>query len=127
MTNEAKSAEKRPPKPAANGGAANGSALYYAAFFENSQHAYVLWLESMFALSQEITRFVLARMQEEATASFALAACRNAQQAFELQRRFATKAVEQYSEEVGKVSQMMTRLASVDQSSPAQERMGLAR
>jgi phasin family protein len=77
-----------------------------AAMFEGNQNALARWLHALFALSQEITQFTQARLQEDVAAWSTLAACRNPEEAMECQRRFAAKATEQYAEEIGKLSQM---------------------
>lgn len=82
----------------------------FGAFLEGGQQAYARWLQTMFELSQEITRFAQDRLQEDMTAWATLASCHDPQEAVECQRQFSAKAAAQYSEEIGKLSQMMTRM-----------------
>ncbi len=82
----------------------------YAAWLEGSQSAFGHWMQTLFALSQEMTQFTQARLQEDVAAWSALTACRSPEEAIECQRRFAAKATEQYAEEIGRISQRMASL-----------------
>ena len=83
----------------------------YAAMFESNQHAFTHWLQGIFALSQEISQFAQARLQEDMAAWSTLTACRSPEEAMDCQRRFAAKATEQYAEEITKLSQMVVSAA----------------
>jgi len=76
-----------------------------------SQQAVVRWTQAVFALTQEITEFTQHRLQEDMAAWFELAACRSGEQAMECQQRFASKAAQQYSDEITKLTRMVTSLA----------------
>lgn len=78
---------------------------------EGNQQAFARWTQALIAFSQEIAHFTQHRLQEDAAAWSALAACRSPDEAMECQRRFTVKAAEQYYEEIGKLSQMMMRAA----------------
>jgi len=82
-----------------------------AAMMEGNQHVVARWMRTLFALTQEITQFTQSRLQEDAAAWSALAACRSPGEAMECQRHFAAKASEQYYEEMTKLSQMMMQAA----------------
>ncbi len=84
----------------------------YAAFFGGGQQTFSRWMQGMFTLSQEITRFTQGRVQEDMAAWWALASCRTPEEAANCQQRFAAKAVEEYSEEITKLSQMMMTVAT---------------
>jgi len=79
--------------------------------FATNQRAFARWLNGMNGLSQEIAQFTQSRLQEDMAAWSALASCRNAQDAFECQRRFAERATAGYLAEVTKLSAMMISLA----------------
>ncbi len=89
----------------------------YAAFFSGGQQAFARWMQGMFTLSQEITRFAQGRAQEDMAAWSALASCRSPEEAANCQRRFAAKAIDEYSEEITKLSQMMMAVATEGLSS----------
>jgi hypothetical protein len=92
----------------------------YAAFFSGGQHAFARWMQGLFTVSQEIARFTQGRMQEDMAAWWALASCRSPEEAATCQQRFAAKAIEEYSEEVTKLSQMMMKVATEGISSVPQ-------
>ncbi|MGO8919072.1 MAG: phasin family protein [Stellaceae bacterium] len=94
----------------------------FGAFLEGSQQAYARWFQTMFALSQEITRFAQSRLQEDMAAWAKLASCHNPAEAMECQRRYSATAATQYGEEIGKLSQMMTGMAVTDFFSTPQPR-----
>lgn len=83
----------------------------YAAFL-TGQDAFARWVQGMVTLSQEIARFTQSRVQEDFTAWWALAFCRSPEDAVTLQQRFAAKAIEEYSEEIAKLSQTMMTVAT---------------
>jgi hypothetical protein len=91
---------------------------------DGAQHAFGGWLEGVLAISQETTRFMQARLEEDVAAWSELAACRNPGDFRDCQQRFATKAAEEYAAEFGKLSQMVMGFAtrqfrSVDQQRAA--------
>jgi hypothetical protein len=85
----------------------------YAGLFDGNQRAFARWLEDASSLSQEITHFVQARLQEDITASFELVTCRSPHDALECQRQFVEKAADQYSDEIGKLFKIITRMVSI--------------
>jgi hypothetical protein len=108
MPDETKAVRQPPtPKPQPESLAPN-----YAAFMSGGQQAFTRWMQGMFTLSQEITRFTQGRVQEDMAAWWALASCRSPEEAANCQQRFAAKAVEEYSEEMTKLSQMMMKVAT---------------
>ncbi len=116
MPDETKAVRQQPtPKPQLESLTPN-----YAAFFGGGQQAFTRWMQGMFALSQEITRFTQGRVQEDMAAWWALASCRSPEEAANCQQRFAAKAVEEYSEEMTKLSQMMMKVATEGLSSAQQ-------
>jgi hypothetical protein len=117
MPDEAKLMPKQHPKVTGD-----GWAQPYTAFLNNGQHAFAHWIQDAIDLSQEISHFIRERLQEDIAASVALGACRSAEDLIDCQRRFANKAAEQYSEEIGKLSQMMMKLATAGLSSCAPDR-----
>jgi hypothetical protein len=108
MPEGTKQTEQMPPKVRGD-----GSAEPYAALLDSSQNTFSSWMQEAMALSQEVFRFVHERLEEDVAASLTFARCRSAEDVIDCQRRFATKAVEQYSAEIGKFSQIMVKLASV--------------
>jgi Phasin protein len=117
MPDEAKTAQTQQPKTAGN-----GWALPYAALLENNRYAFAHWVQDAMALSQEISRFIQERLQEDVAASVALTTCRSATDVMGCQRRFATKAAEQYSVEINKLSQMMMKVTTAGFTSLAENR-----
>jgi phytoene dehydrogenase-like protein len=109
MPDSTKSAAPRQPPPQARDWEAP-----FGAFLEGSQHAYARWFQTIFALSQEISRFAQSRLQEDMAAWTKLASCQNPSEAIAFQRQFSTTAAAQYGEEIGKLSQMMTGIAVTD-------------
>lgn len=106
MTNDAKAARPRQTKAPAAGWTPD-----YAALLDGTQHAFGRWVQGMFTLSQEITRFTQTRLQEDMAAWWTLAACRSPEEASACQQRIAAKATEQYAEEITKLSQLMMSVA----------------
>jgi phasin family protein len=109
-TAEVKPVERRPArerKPEISNPVANP----YGALLEGNQQAFTRWLQGMFGVFQEISRFTQARMQEDMAAWSALTSCRTPEEAMECQRRFAAKAAEQFSEEMNRLSQLMMKMA----------------
>lgn len=92
----------------------------FAALFTGGQQAFTGWTQGMFTLSQEIARFTQGRVQEDMAAWWELASCRSPEQAANCQQRFAAKAIEEYSEEITKLSQMMMKVATEGLSSVQQ-------
>lgn len=90
----------------------------FGAFLEGGQQAYAQWMQTMVEFSQEVARFTQGRLQEDMTAWAALAACHNPEEAMACQRQFSVKAAEQYSEEIGKLSQMMAKMATASSLLP---------
>lgn len=84
----------------------------YAALLGGGPQAFTRWMQGMFTLSQEITRFTQGRVQEDLAAWWALASCRSPEEAASCQQRFAAKAIEEYSEELTKLSQLMVKVAT---------------
>jgi len=91
------------------------------ALMEGNQQMFARWMQAFIALSQEVAQFTQSRLSEDAAAWSALAACRNPEEAMECQRRIAAKATKQYYDEIGKLSQMMIRVAA-EGVSPLQQR-----
>ena len=107
MPDDGKSAARREaPAQSPDWGAPFGTLM------EGGQQAYARWLQTMSELSQEITRFAQGRLQEDMTAWATFVGCHNPEEAMACQRQFSAKAAAQYSEEIGKLSQMMARMVS---------------
>src|SRR5262244_228103 len=77
-----------------------------AALIESNQEAVARWMETLLALTQEITSFTQHRLSEDIDIFFALAACRNPAQAIEHQQRFVAKASHEYTDEIAKLGRM---------------------
>ena len=77
-----------------------------------SQHALEHWAHGVSALTDEVTHFVQARMQEDMSAWAKLANCRNPNEIFACQRHFTEKAASDYFDEAGKLSHLVVRIAS---------------
>jgi phasin protein len=69
------------------------------------------WLQGMFGVAEECTRFAHERWREDMAAWSALAACRTPAEAIEWQSRVVTRACEHYGEEAAKLSQLLARCA----------------
>jgi hypothetical protein len=110
------------PQPPATKPLTETFAPSYAAFLGGGQQAYARWMQALFALSQEVARFTQGRVQEDFAAWSALASCRSPEDAANWQQRFAAKAIEDYSEEITRLSQMMMKAAGEGLSS-AQQRL----
>lgn len=82
-----------------------------AAAMEGNQQAMTRWMRALLALSHEVAQFTQTRLQEDAAAWSALAACRNPEEVMECHRRFSAKATEQYYQEISKLSQMAMQAA----------------
>jgi Phasin protein len=93
----------------------------YAAFLGGGPQTFAHWMQAMFAVSQEVARFTQGRVQEDLAAWQALASCRSLEDAATCQQRFAAKAIEDYSDEITKLSQMMMKVAT-EGLSAAQQR-----
>lgn len=102
MANEMKVARSKMSKPQAKS--------LSAELIEGNQKAVAYWMETLLALTQEITSFTQHRFQDSMDAMFALAACRNATQAVEHQQRFIAKASQEYTDEIAKLGRMVTSL-----------------
>jgi hypothetical protein len=101
MPDETKAAESKEPKPQAE---------IWGAAIEGNQKAVARWMETLLTLTQEITSFTQHRLQEDMDTLFALAACRNAAEAFEHQQRFVAKASQEYTDEIARLGRMVTGL-----------------
>jgi phasin family protein len=101
------------PKTAATADAATDMSL-----LAHNPQAFVRWFQGMFAVAHEITQFTHARLEESMAAWSTFASCASPEQALENQRRFATKAAEQYAEHIAKLSRMMMSVARDNISSP---------
>ena len=66
------------------------------------------WMKRNLAMSQEISGFVLERLNEGMGAWARLAECKDPIQLLECQRQLAQKAIEDFAAEGQKISQMMT-------------------
>jgi hypothetical protein len=102
MPDETKAAQSREPKPQAEN--------WGVTLMEGNQKAVARWTETLLALTQEIASFTQHRFQEDMDTLLALAACRNPAQAIEHQQRFVAKASQEYTDEIAKLGQMVTRL-----------------
>ncbi len=100
MPDETK-AQSREPNPQAE--------FWGAALVEGNHNAVGRWMETLLAMTQEITSFTQHRFQEDMDALFALAACRNPAQAIEQQQRFVAKASQEYTDEITKLGRMVMR------------------
>jgi hypothetical protein len=102
MPDETKAAESKELKPQAEN--------WGAALIEGNQKAVARWMETLLALTQEITSFTQHRLQEDMDTLFALAACRNPTEALERQQRAVAKASQEYTDEIAKLGRMVTSL-----------------
>jgi hypothetical protein len=75
---------------------------------EGNQKAVARWMETLLALTQEITSFTQHRLQEDMDTLFALAVCRKAAEALEHHQRFVAKASQEYTDEIAKLGRMVT-------------------
>ena len=80
------------------------------AAMDGNQQAVARWTQALFALTQEIAGFTQHRLQEDMTAWFALTSCRSPEQAVECQQRFVAKATQEYSDEIAKLTHLMSDL-----------------
>ena len=83
----------------------------YGAILEGNQQAFNRWLQGMFGIFEEISRFTQTRIQEDMAAWTALTSCRTPEEAMECQRRFAAKAAEQFTDEMSRLSQLMMKMS----------------
>jgi Phasin protein len=83
----------------------------YGALLEGNQQAFNRWLQGMFGIFEEISRFTQTRIQEDMAAWTALTSCRTPEEAMECQRRFAAKAAEQFTDEMSRLSQLMMKMS----------------
>ena len=113
MTSHAKHTQ-----PAKGTTPASGLTPGYSLILAANQRAFARWLNGMNGLSQEIAQFTQSRLQEDMAAWSTLASCKNPQDAFECQRRFAEKATAGYLAEVAKLSTMMINLANEGRGKP---------
>jgi hypothetical protein len=109
---ETKTAQSKEPKPQAEN--------WGAALIEGNQKAVARWMETLLALTQEITSFTQHRLQEDMDTLFALGGCRNPAQAIEHQQRFVAKASQEYTDEIAKLGRMVTSLGWQGVSEPYQ-------
>ena len=98
MPDETKAAQSKELKPQAEN--------WSAALIEGNRDTLARWVETLLALTQEITSFTQHRLDT----LFAVAACRNPAQAIEHQQRFVAKASEEYIDEITKLGRMVMRL-----------------
>jgi Phasin protein len=102
MPDETKAAQSREPAPQLQN--------LGAALIEGNHNAVARWMETLLALTQEITSFTQHRFQEDMDSLFALAACRNPAQAMEYQQRFVAKATQEYTDEITRLGRMVMRV-----------------
>jgi len=89
-----------------------GPALNAGFLTDVNERAVAYWARSLSALTQEMTQFVEARLQEDTGAWFGLASCRNLTDIVECQRRYAEKATADYLDEYRKLSQIVLNLTN---------------
>jgi hypothetical protein len=70
------------------------------------------WMRQAFALSQEVSSFVMARASEDIGALTRLASCRDPAQFLECQQQFAQKAAGDYLAEGQKIAGMIAAAQS---------------
>ena len=102
MPDDTKAARLKEPEPQAEN--------WGAALIEGNQKAFTRWMDTFLSLSQEITSFTQHRFQEDLDTLFALAACRNAAEAFERQQHAVARAFQEYTGEIAKFGPMVTHL-----------------
>jgi hypothetical protein len=101
MPDETKAAQSREPMPQVEN--------LGVALIQGNHDAVARWMDTLLALTQEITSFTQHRFQEDMDSLFTLAACRNPAQAIEHQQRFVAKASQEYTDEITKLGRMMMR------------------
>jgi thioesterase domain-containing protein len=81
-----------------------------SALIEGNRQAVARWMETLLALTQEITSFTQHRFQEDMDTLLVFAACRSPAQALEHQQRYFSKASQEYTDEIAKLGRMVTSL-----------------
>jgi len=110
--------QMKPARPARALPQVAGAAPSMGFISDVNERAMAYWTRSLSALTQEMTQFIEARLQEDVGAWFGLANCRNLNDLVECQRRFAEKAAADYLDEYRKLSQIMLNLTSESFTAP---------
>jgi len=77
-----------------------------------NRQAIEYWVRGMTALSEEVSHFIQARLQEDMGTWTKLTSCKDVNQALECQRQYAGKMVSDYMEEANKLSRLTMTLAN---------------
>jgi len=80
--------------------------------FKSGRQAFAQWIASVSAMSEEVVHFTQERLQQHMEACTALATCKSPQEALDCQCRFASKAVDDYFAELGKLPRLMMDLGT---------------
>jgi hypothetical protein len=80
--------------------------------FRAGERATENWSRGLGMLSTEMAGFTLARMREHANAWTAIVSDTSASALFDVQRQFVQKAATDYLEEAGKLSRLLTQIAT---------------
>jgi len=86
-------------------------AEYPHSVFGFGQHAFECWANGIAAMTEEVTHFAQARLQEDIGAWAKFASCRDPREALDYQRQFVEKATADYLDEFGKLSRIATTIA----------------
>jgi hypothetical protein len=76
------------------------------------QRAFESWSRGAGAFTSEIVNFAQSRLQEDMSAWSRLMECKQPADALECQRQFAQKMASDYAEEAGKLTRLMTQVAT---------------
>ena len=78
------------------------------------------WLETWSAMGSEVSEFIAERIQEDIKTQHAMLKCKNPAELSAIQTAFVQKAIEQYTEETGKlVSLQQNFLDRVSKAKPS--------
>jgi Phasin protein len=83
----------------------------YPPAFDFGQLAFQRWVNGMMAMTEEVSHFAQARLQEDMGTWAKLASCRDPREAFDCHCRFVEKATADYLDELGKLSRFATNMA----------------
>jgi hypothetical protein len=92
----------------------------FGTLFDSGRYAIDRWTHGLFALSDEINAFALARWQQDMETWRALANCRSVEDVVQCQCGFLQRAAADYMAEVGKLAQEMMGAAGAAFATPAQ-------
>lgn len=77
-----------------------------------NQRAFDSWIRGMGAVTEEITQFAQTRLREDMATLTELAACKDINQAFACQRKYADKMAADYIDEFSKLSGLTISVTS---------------